>query len=316
MNKYRLGPGVFLLIAILLLPMSYAQAQSGTITRVFKKTRAKVKWDFLGARADQIGVLVEVNVAVGLFRVLESEGLKGTVELIDEPFPGVFAKKRRLHTVEISMPTASPNKARVLVWSPQIGAPLMVDGEEAGTIPGYVQLSPGTHEVVVKLARGGHPGARLEVNGQMEEILFLQGFQREITPQWNPLFLFEGFDSRGVPKERAQKERTFLQWIDEPGGTRVYRGGGSFENAVITKRVEPVYPPVAHRARIEGRVALEAIIGTDGQIHDARVIASYNEMFDWAALKAVRQWAYEPGILDGSPVPFVFTIFMHFYLTR
>lgn len=77
--------------------------------------------------------------------------------------------------------------------------------------------------------------------------------------------------------------------------------------------VAPVYPPVAQAARVEGVVVIEATIGVDGRVQDARVLRSA-PLLDAAALSAVRQWVYTPTRLHGAPVAVVMTVTVRFQL--
>lgn len=70
----------------------------------------------------------------------------------------------------------------------------------------------------------------------------------------------------------------------------------------IIKRVEPEYPDNARRARIAGVVVVKATIGTDGKVSAAAVVQSI-PLLDDAALAAVRQWEYEPRVIDGVAHP-------------
>jgi protein TonB len=55
------------------------------------------------------------------------------------------------------------------------------------------------------------------------------------------------------------------------------------------------YPPLAQRRRIEGRVELEFMIGTDGGVTDVRVLSSEPEgIFDREAIGALQRWRFEP----------------------
>jgi len=72
-------------------------------------------------------------------------------------------------------------------------------------------------------------------------------------------------------------------------------------NARIVRRIEPVYPPLAMQLRREGRVELHAIIATDGTIQSLEV-ESGEALFIQSALAAVREWRYQPTILDGQPI--------------
>ena len=54
-------------------------------------------------------------------------------------------------------------------------------------------------------------------------------------------------------------------------------------------------------------VILEVTIGADGSVTDAKVLRSI-PMLDEAALEAVRQWRYEPTMLNGVAVPVIITV--------
>ena len=58
---------------------------------------------------------------------------------------------------------------------------------------------------------------------------------------------------------------------------------------------------------------IEAVIGVDGRVQDARVLRSA-PLLDEAALAAVRQWLYTPTRLNGQPVSVVMTVTVRFQL--
>lgn len=89
--------------------------------------------------------------------------------------------------------------------------------------------------------------------------------------------------------------------VDTP--VRTKRSGPSPR---LLKDVKAVYPEEARLAKVNGIVQLEATIGTDGRVTDARVLRSV-PMLDQAALDAVRQWEFAP-----LPGPAVVTIEMSF----
>jgi TonB family protein len=80
------------------------------------------------------------------------------------------------------------------------------------------------------------------------------------------------------------------------------RIGGNIRPPTKVKDVTPVYPAIAKSANVSGEVAIEATIGTDGKVSDAKVVRSI-PLLDQAALDAVRQWEYMPTLLNGVPVP-------------
>jgi len=82
----------------------------------------------------------------------------------------------------------------------------------------------------------------------------------------------------------------------------------------LTNMVEPVYPPLARNARVQGQVVLTAIISKDGTIQDVRVLGGHPLLVQ-AALDAVRQWRYKPYLLNGEPVEVETTVTVNFTLT-
>jgi TonB family protein len=95
------------------------------------------------------------------------------------------------------------------------------------------------------------------------------------------------------------------------GPTGAVRVGGNVRPPVKLVDVPPVRPEVAERAGVSGTVILEITIDVDGTVKDARVLRSL-PMLDSAALEAVRQWRYEPTMIDGKSVPVVMTVSVAF----
>jgi protein TonB len=91
------------------------------------------------------------------------------------------------------------------------------------------------------------------------------------------------------------------------------RVGGGIRSPVKVRDVAPVYPQIAQAARVQGIVIIEATIGADGQVTNARVLRSV-PLLDQAALEAVRQWQYTPTSLNGVPVPVIMSVTVSFVL--
>jgi TonB family protein len=89
------------------------------------------------------------------------------------------------------------------------------------------------------------------------------------------------------------------------------RVGGQIQAPTRLKDVKPVYPEIARSARVAGVVTVEATIGSDGKVMDAKVVRSI-PLLDQAALDAVRQWEYVPTFLNGKPVPVLVTVTINF----
>ena len=91
------------------------------------------------------------------------------------------------------------------------------------------------------------------------------------------------------------------------------RVGGDVKPPMKIKNVLPVYPPGAKVARVEGVVIVEATIGTDGKVKDAKVVKSV-KLLDDAALAAVRECVYKPTAVNGEPVQVIMTVPFNFTL--
>ena len=96
----------------------------------------------------------------------------------------------------------------------------------------------------------------------------------------------EGPHSPGVTEPRREKPRVVHTQISA---------------AMLTHRVEPVYPTLARQLGRAGRVELRAVIATDGTIQSLQVVSG-DPLFYQSAMDAVRQWRYRPTVLDGEAV--------------
>jgi len=83
---------------------------------------------------------------------------------------------------------------------------------------------------------------------------------------------------------------------------------------VLLQKIQPSYPDVARRARLEGRVTVQAVIGLDGSVESVEILRSSNPLFDGAALAAVKQWRYRPATMGGQPVRVYFVVEVGFVL--
>jgi periplasmic protein TonB len=100
-----------------------------------------------------------------------------------------------------------------------------------------------------------------------------------------------------------------------PAPQKTVRVGGHISAPQKVHDVAPVYPPIAQAAGVQGIVILECLIAQDGSVQDARVLRSA-PLLDQAALAAVRQWVYQPTLLNGVPVSVIMTVTVRFELRR
>ncbi|MGE5053992.1 MAG: TonB family protein [Acidobacteriota bacterium] len=81
----------------------------------------------------------------------------------------------------------------------------------------------------------------------------------------------------------------------------------------LVRRVDPVYPPLARSARIQGQVVLAAIISKAGAIEHLQVLSGHPMLVN-AALEAVSQWRYRPYVLNGEVIEVETQITVNFKL--
>jgi TonB family protein len=90
---------------------------------------------------------------------------------------------------------------------------------------------------------------------------------------------------------------------------------GEIKPPQLLKRVEPVYPLDAKKAKVEGVVILAVRTDIKGKITAIKVLRAVPAL-DQAAIDAVGQWIYEPLIVEGQPKPAVFTVTVRFHLIK
>src|SRR5260370_37644617 len=100
----------------------------------------------------------------------------------------------------------------------------------------------------------------------------------------------------------------------EGGAQKRIRVGGSVEATKLVKMVRPVYPEVAKQTGVEGSVLIRAVISVSGDLLNAEVVSTSNSDLATAALEAVKQWKYQPTLINGMPVDGMITNTFNFIL--
>jgi periplasmic protein TonB len=93
------------------------------------------------------------------------------------------------------------------------------------------------------------------------------------------------------------------------------RIGGILQSAKLIRQPKPVYPQLAKQVHIQGLVRLHALISRDGTIEDLQVVSGHPLLFP-SALEAVKQWVYQPTLLNGEPVEVETDIDVNFTLSQ
>lgn len=97
-----------------------------------------------------------------------------------------------------------------------------------------------------------------------------------------------------------------------PTVSRAFRRSEMLEGMLI-RRVQPVYPPLARTAHVQGSVVVYALISKAGTMENVRAISGH-PMLVPAAVEAVSQWRYRPYILNSEPIEVETQITVNFYL--
>jgi len=100
-----------------------------------------------------------------------------------------------------------------------------------------------------------------------------------------------------------------------PPPTAPLRVSTSVQAALLIFGPKPAYPPLAKAARVQGTVRLQAIIGTDGNIRNLRLMSG-PPLLVKSALDAVQRWRYRATVLNGTPVEVSTEVEVNFTLTQ
>ena len=87
--------------------------------------------------------------------------------------------------------------------------------------------------------------------------------------------------------------------------------GGDVQQAKLISSVPPVYPTMAKAQHISGGVTMDALIDANGRVTTMKVISGPTPL-QQAAMEALKQWKYQPAMLDGKAVPMHLTVTIQF----
>lgn len=89
--------------------------------------------------------------------------------------------------------------------------------------------------------------------------------------------------------------------------------GGDVKTAKLISSVPPIYPGIAKSQRVSGDVRVDALIDVNGRVTTMKVISGPT-LLHQAAMDALRQWKYQPAMLDGKAVPMHLNVTLQFRL--
>ena len=91
--------------------------------------------------------------------------------------------------------------------------------------------------------------------------------------------------------------------------------GANVMAAKLTHQVVPVYPQIAKTGHIEGTVVFHVVVAKDGTVQEVQYVSG-PKLLMRAAMDAVRQWTYQPTLLNGEAVPVQTTVEVVFKLSE
>jgi protein TonB len=98
----------------------------------------------------------------------------------------------------------------------------------------------------------------------------------------------------------------------------VSRPGGEVTAPRLDKEFKPKYTAAAMRARVQGNIAMEAVVLADGTVGEVRVTRSLDREYglDDEAVRTLKKWLFKPGTRDGVAVPVLVEVEMTFTLRK
>jgi TonB family protein len=97
-----------------------------------------------------------------------------------------------------------------------------------------------------------------------------------------------------------------------PDAARECDGGAKLPK--VLKEVKPQYSRAAMRAKVEGVVEVEVLIGADGSVADVRVVRELHPDLDASAARVVKEWQFTAPTVNGTPAPMAVLIELTFTL--
>ena len=216
-------------------------------------------------------------------------------------------------------------RAAIRAWQTARGAPATgyLDDVQAELLRSAA--APAPHVTGSEFfTRGSHQDDVLRLQGTPDRITALSDSEiwgyglstvtistesREVTEWWNlegnlRVRLVPGHLSSGTPRAAEP----------EPG--TIFRPGAGIVNPRLLREVKPQYTAEALRAKIAGTVYLEVVVLADGTVGDVPITESLDPVhgLDEAAVKAARQWLFEPGTRFGDPVAVLVNLALDFNL--
>jgi TonB family protein len=156
--------------------------------------------------------------------------------------------------------------------------------------------------------------ATIGKDGKIQNLRITSGHPLLAAAAYDAVRLWEYTPAQkdGQPVEAVATIDVNFSLADE--GPPAMKVPGTIQLGRLVNKVTPAYPADAKQQGIEGKVRLRATIGADGAVQAVRVLEGDPALVP-AAVDAVRQWQYQPAVVDGAPAPVITDIDVNFTLS-
>lgn len=71
---------------------------------------------------------------------------------------------------------------------------------------------------------------------------------------------------------------------------------------ICVRKVEPIYPEIAQKAGLEGKVIAYLWVDKQGKVRDVKIVKSSSEIFNQSVIDAAKQYQFTPAMMKNGPV--------------
>ena len=128
------------------------------------------------------------------------------------------------------------------------------------------------------------------------------------NPKWTEALEW----AKAEPQRQLNYQNASIANIVRPGVVRI---SAEVAAANLVSKTDPVYPPLALQARIQGTVEFTVTVGPDGKVQNLFLVRGHPLLVN-AAKDAVLKWVYHATTLDGKAIPFQTQVLVPFQLTQ
>jgi TonB family protein len=175
-------------------------------------------------------------------------------------------------------------------------------------------------ELAVRKA-GGHEGGNWDFAALRAIATELVRHAERLDPQnQHVLDVMGGSDGRwsdlmggvkGLPATPVHSSAAPAVQGAPPASPQTVRIGEGVAASLLLESSQPIYPPLAKTAGVQGTVKLQVQIGTDGHVAEIKIVSGHPLLVP-AAIDAVKSYAYKPFMVKGSAVDVITTVAVEF----